>query len=308
MTVELDQWAQWHQDEKIWWNMYGDYMTYQWQLTPHLHQAIRVPLEKEYEEYLLQPGGKLLDLGCGSGWLSFHFAEQGMSVLGIDLSREQINSANELKAKKGVGNVEFECADFMDWNSGHYEGGFDSVFVSAFMHHLPEVELELIVRKIASVVKPGGRVFMYEPLTAARSRSLLVKLIDRLCFAALLLLLDKLPKWLDLISDRHKKELARGYTMTSPHERPVDVGLLKTFCGSDFEIAEIKGRHLHSVGFAMQVTALKENVRWFYESLGRFWYGVDRLLFRMFGWEAFSLPGRFILCSIKLTRKQGGRQ
>ena len=65
----------------------------------------------------------------------------------------------------------------------------------------------------------------------------------------------------------------------------------------------IKGWHLHSLGFSMQVTALKESARRFYEPLGRIWYGLDRLLFRAFGWEAFSLPGRFILCSIKLTRK-----
>ncbi len=303
MNTELDPLVQWHQDEKAWWDMYGDYMTYQWQLTPHLHQVIRAPLEKEYVDYLLKPGGRLLDLGCGSGWLSFLFAEQGMSVLGIDVSQEQINAANELKAGRAVGNVDFECADFMEWDSRHYEGYFDSVFVSAFMHHLPEIELELIVRKIASVVKPGGRVFLYEPLTAVRPRSLAIKLVDRLSAMGLLLLLDRLPKWLGLISDRHIAELARGYKMTSPHERPVDVDLLKAFCGDAFEPPEIKGWHLHSLGFSMQVTALKESARKFYEPLGQLWYGLDRLLFRSFGWEAFSLPGRFILCSIKLTRK-----
>lgn len=303
MNAELDPLVQWHQDEKAWWDMYGDYMTYQWQLTPHLHQVIRTPLEREYVDYLLKPGGRLLDLGCGSGWLSLLFADQGMSVLGIDVSNEQINAAHELKARRKVGNVGFECADFMEWDSGPYEGYFDSVFVSAFMHHLPEIELELIVRKIASVVKPEGRVFLYEPLTAASPRSLAIKLVDRLCAMALLLLLDKLPKWLGLISERHAAELARGYKMTSPHERPVDVDLLKGFCGDAFEIDEVKGWHLHSLGFSMQVTALKDRVRKFYEPLGRLWYGIDRLLFRLFGWEAFSLPGRFILCSIKLTRK-----
>lgn len=156
MNTELDPLLQWHQDEKAWWNMYGDYMTYQWQLTPYLHDVIRTPLENEYVDYLLKPGGRLLDLGCGSGWLSFHFAEQGMSVLGIDVAKEQINAANELKLSRGVKNVSFECADFIAWDSSQYVGAFDSVFVSAFMHHLPEVELEQTVQKIASVVKQGG--------------------------------------------------------------------------------------------------------------------------------------------------------
>lgn len=303
MNTELDPLVQWHQDEKAWWNMYGDYMTYQWQLTPCLHDVIRTPLEKEYVDYLLKPGGRLLDLGCGSGWLSFHFAEQGMSVLGIDVAKEQINAANELKLSRGVENVSFECADFIAWDSSQYVGAFDSVFVSAFMHHLPEVELEQTVQKIASVVKQGGRVFLYEPLTSARPRRLTIKLIDRVSSLGLLLLLDKFPKWLGLISERHTAELARGYKMTSPHERPVDVALLRKFCGNEFEISEIKGWHLHSLGFSMQVTALRESARKYYEPLGRFWYGLDRLLFRRFGWESFSLPGRFILCGVKLTKK-----
>lgn len=303
MSIELDPLVVWHQEEKAWWDRYGDYMTYQWQLTPNLHQVIRTPLEKEYVDYLLKPGGRLLDLGCGSGWLSVHFAEQGMSVLGIDVSKEQINAANELKAMRHVGNVDFRCVDFIEWNSERCQRQFDSVFVSAFMHHLPEIELELIVRKIASVVKQGGRVFLYEPLTAARPRGIAVKLIDRLCAMALLLLLDKLPKWFGLISERHLAELARGYKMTSPHERPVDVDLLKSLCRDDFEIAEIKGWHLHSLGFSMQVTSLKETARRFFEPFGRLWYALDRFLFRSFGWESFSLPGRFILCSVKLTRK-----
>lgn len=303
MSAEIDTLVQWHQDEKAWWNMYGDYMTYQWKLTPSLHEQIRMPLEKEYVDYLLKPGGRLLDLGCGSGWLSFHFAERGMLVLGIDVALEQINSANELKQARQSDNVSFECADFIAWDSSPYEGGFDCVFVSAFLHHLPEVELEQTVLKIAALVKRGGRVFLYEPLTSAKPRSLPVKVIDRLCSLGLLILLDKIPKWFGLVSERHTAELARGYKMTSPHERPVDVALLRKFCGNAFEISDIKGWHLHSLGFAMQVTALRDNARKYYEPLGRFWYGLDRWLLRRFGWDSFSLPGRFILCSVKLTKK-----
>ena len=303
MSTDIDMLAHWHQDEKAWWNMYGDYMTYQWQLTPYLHDVIRAPLEKTYVDYLFTPGGRLLDLGCGSGWLSFRFAERGMSVHGIDIAMEQIHAANEMKLARRMDNVSFECADFLAWDCAEYTEAFDSVFVSAFMHHLPEIELEQTVRKIASVVKPGGRVFLYEPLTSAKPRRLVIKLIDRLCSLGLLVMLDKFPKWMGLISERHAAELACGYKMTSPRERPVDLALLTKSCGNDFEISEIKGWHLHSLGFSMQVTALREGVRKYYEPFGRFWYWLDRLLFDRFGWESFSVPGRFILCGVKLTKR-----
>lgn len=303
MKAEIDPVIHWHQDEKDWWNLFGDYMTYQWRLTPYLHELIRTPLEQDYVEYLLKPGGRLLDIGCGSGWLSFHFAERGMYVHGIDVAATQIDAANDLKRARQADRVSFECADFIAWDSSPYADAFDSVFVSAFLHHLPEIELEQTLRKIAAVVRPGGRVFLYEPLTSSKPRTLLVKVIDRLCSVGLLLLLDRFPKWFGLISARHKTELARGYTMTSPHERPVDVALLREFCGTAFEVSEVKGWHLHSLGFSMQVTALRENVRGLYEPLGRLWYAIDRSLFRAFGWESFSLPGRFILCGVKLIKR-----
>jgi 2-polyprenyl-3-methyl-5-hydroxy-6-metoxy-1,4-benzoquinol methylase len=303
MSINPIPLSKWHQDEKEWWDSHGEYMTYQWRLTPSLHTVIRAPLESDYINYLLKPGGRLLDLGCGSGWLSLYFAEQGMSVLGIDVSREQINAANELKEKRNVLSVDFECIDFIEWDIDKFDNAFDSVFVSAFIHHLPMIELEIIFQKIALIVKSGGRVFMYEPLTAVRSRKLMVKILDKICTAGLAILLDKLPNLLGLVSQRHKDEIARGYTMVSPHERPVDIDILKTFCKKDFEISEVKGWHLHSLGFSMQVTALKENVRKYYEPLGKLWYWIDTALFKIFGWDAFALPGRFILCGIKIVKK-----
>jgi 2-polyprenyl-3-methyl-5-hydroxy-6-metoxy-1,4-benzoquinol methylase len=295
--------SKWHQDEKEWWDSYGEYMTYQWKLTPSLHKTIRVPLENDYINYLLKPGGRLLDLGCGSGWLSLYFAEQGMSVLGIDVSSEQINAAIKLKEKRHLSSVDFECIDFIEWNISELDSAFDSVFVSAFVHHLPMVELEIIFKKIAVIVKSGGRVFMYEPLTATCPRKLNIKVLDKICTIGFSVLLDKIPNLFGLISQRHKEELARGYTMVSPHESPVDINTLKAFCKKDFEIIEVKGWHLHSLGFSMQVTALKEDVRKYYEPLGKLWYWIDKALFRIFGWEAFALPGRFILCGIKIVKK-----
>lgn len=303
MNLKNDFLVKWHQDEKAWWNTYGDYMTYQWKLTPYLNKLVRTSLEKDYIDYLLKSGGRLLDLGCGSGWLSFYFAEHGMTVLGIDVAEKQIRMANESKEMRKAKRVDFECADFTQWDSTPYASSFDSVFVSAFLHHLPELELEQTMNKIAALLKPGGRVFLYEPLTSAKPRNLAVKAIDRLCSFGLLLLLEKLPKWFGLMSERHVAELARGYQMQSPHERPVDVAFLKKLIGNSFNICEIEGRHLHSLGFSMQVTALKEGVRRQYERLGKFWYKLDEFLFRRFGWESFSLPGRFILCSVKLTKK-----
>jgi 2-polyprenyl-3-methyl-5-hydroxy-6-metoxy-1,4-benzoquinol methylase len=302
MSNESNDIIKWHKDEREWWDKNGNYMTYQWKLTPMLHKVIRNDLESDYIAYLMHPGGRLLDLGCGSGWLSAHFAAHGMSVLGIDISQEQINSANNMKNNRGLTCVDFICTDFIDWDSNAYVGHFDSVFVSAFMHHLPDVELELIINKIASLVRPGGRVYLYEPLITGTSRRFWFKVLDFTLCLPQRILLNKLPIWFGFVSTRHMAEMARGYTSTSPHEHPVNIRHIERFCGDRFIFLEVRGWHLHSLSFSMRVTELTERARSFYEPLGRILYHIDQLLFRWFGWEAFSTPDHFILCGIKLLR------
>jgi 2-polyprenyl-3-methyl-5-hydroxy-6-metoxy-1,4-benzoquinol methylase len=303
MTEDMEALRQWHEDEEKWWNQYGEYMTYQWKLTPRMSEAVRSEMDQDYKRFLLRPGESMLDLGCGSGWLSAYFAERGMIVVGVDVSQEQIGAANELKAKLGLENLSFQCSDFMEWDLNKYLGSFGNIFVSAFLHHLPQTELELIMGKIAQVLKPGGRVYLYEPLQRQGPRKLPIKIIDRLYNMVLHVLLGKLPRWFNWWSQRHLLEVERGYKMSSPHESPVAVELLRKYVSRDFDIVEIRGWHLNSLGFAMQTMGLVDTAIKRYEPLVSLWYRLDQMLFRWFGWEAFSLPGRFILCSVKMVRK-----
>jgi hypothetical protein len=197
----------------------------------------------------------------------------------------------------------FEVANFVNWDATSYRDAFSSVFVSAFLHHLPAAELRLTLDKIASVVKPGGRVYLYEPLQMPGRRSLAVKLIDRIYNLGLKLALGILPNCLGWWSARHTAEIARGYTMNSPHEAPVAFEVLASACRGSFEIAEIRGWHLNSLGFGMQSMGLSDGIRSCYEPLVALSYRLDRLLLGSFGWRAFSMPGRFILCSVKMVRK-----
>ena len=303
MDQDAEMTRQWHEDEERWWNDHGEYMTLQWKLTPKLSEQIRGAMERDYKSFLLYPGERLLDLGCGSGWLSAYFADRGMNVLGVDISSEQIDAANRLKAGYPGAKLEFECCDFMKWDVERYRSNFSSMFVSAFLHHLPEHELALVLEKIALMVKPGGRVYLYEPMQCGRQRTFLIKVIDRFYNLFMQLWLDTFPRWFGWWSERHLAELKRGYTMSSPHEAPVMLEHLNEHCGQNFEISETRGWHLNSLGFGMQSMGLKESVRSWYAPLTCLLYAVDQLLFRCFGWQAFSTPGRFILCSVKMTRK-----
>src|ERR1700749_1146982 len=200
--------AKWHEDEKNWWDKNGDYMSYQWKMTPYLNKIVREELEKDYGNFVLMPGKKLLDVGCGSGWLANYFAGRGMSVLGIDVSKEQIEAAEKLRTGENKERLNFICCDLVNWDCDDLKDEFDVVFVNAFLHHLPLVELELILNKIAFVLKSGGKVYLYEPLEYSGDKKGIVRFIDSVNNKFIHVLLNILPKAFNLHNTRHKQEIA----------------------------------------------------------------------------------------------------
>ena len=298
-----DQIKAWHDDENAWWDMYGEYMTYQWTLTPSLNKIIRSQWIKDFTDFLFCEKGILLDMGCGGGWLSLKFARQGMVVLGLDISNEQIKLANNLKNDSGLENLDFECADLVGWDCTEYRDKFDSIFVNAFLHHLPPCEIEMIFKKINYVLKKDGKCYFYEPLTAqVKKRFRLIKFIDSFIGLMVGFLVIKIPNYCKLWSTRYRDELRKGYNMQSPHEAPVQIELIKKFLPDSLSLVEIRGWHLHSLGYCMQIMSLKESARGLFTQIARLVYRVDHILLSHFKWETFARADRFILCSIKLVK------
>ncbi|WP_113924632.1 class I SAM-dependent methyltransferase [Cognataquiflexum aquatile] len=293
----------WHEDEKVWWNQHGEYMNLQWKLNDNLNKLLRNDLEIDYENYLFSPKQKMLDVGCGSGWFARSFSEKGMFVTGIDVSQEQINIANNLKSKTKDDKLTFICCDLLDWDCSELESHFDVIFVSAFLHHLPMVELEEIIRKISFVLKKSGKVYLYEPLESNNKNNFLVKIIDHVNNIMIEIFLTLIPKFFKLYNKRHIQELENGYSMESPHERPLNKDELESIFMKYFDVIEIRAWHIYSLGFSMQAMGLKKAALRFYSIIISLLVVWEKALIKTFGWEAFSRPGRFILCGIKLVKK-----
>jgi 2-polyprenyl-3-methyl-5-hydroxy-6-metoxy-1,4-benzoquinol methylase len=72
----------------------------------------RIPISVQ-ESRPLQ-GKSVLDIGCGSGRLSFLLAKEGAMVTGIDYADSMIELAKKYQQQqKAVDNIEFICCDFM---------------------------------------------------------------------------------------------------------------------------------------------------------------------------------------------------
>lgn len=295
--------AAWHRDEKAWWDMHGEYMTYQWTLTSPLNDIVRSPWIKDFTNFLFCENGALLDMGCGVGWLSLDFAKKGMSVLGIDISDEQIKMAKNMKNKSVLENLNFECTDIVLWDCTEYRERFDSIFMNAFLHHLPPNEIEIIFQKVSYVLKKGGKCYLYEPLTThVREKSIIIKLIDYIVKRSMSFLIIRIPHYFNLLTTRHRDELRRGYVMQSPHEAPVYIELIKKFLPASMSTLEIRGWHLYSLGFCMQLMSLNESFRGLLTPFARLLYRLDRMLLKHLRWEIFAREDRFLMCSMKLVK------
>lgn len=71
----------------------------------------------------LQPGDRLLDIGCGWGALICHAAEHyGVTALGVTLAEEQLKLAEQRIAERGLsGKVSVQLVDYRDLPDGEFD-------------------------------------------------------------------------------------------------------------------------------------------------------------------------------------------
>jgi len=111
-------------------------------------------LERICRKLEVQPGQRMLDIGCGKGGLLIHAAlNHGAIGTGVTNSRNHYERAQENARKYGVADrVSFVLDDF-----GAVEGPFDRIASVGMLEHLQEKEYDRYFEKIASSLARGGR-------------------------------------------------------------------------------------------------------------------------------------------------------
>ncbi len=104
----------------------------------------------------LQPGMRVLDVGCGWGSFALHAAQRyGANVIGITLSSEQAALAGKRVADAGLTDrVDIRVQDYRDVG----DGPFDAISSIGMSEHVGSEQMPAYVARLHGLLRPGGRL------------------------------------------------------------------------------------------------------------------------------------------------------
>ena len=103
---------------------------------------------------------KVLEYGCGDGWITIDLAKKAKTLDTFDISNTAIQRTQQELAKRRLDDrcrIRKMSAEKLDY----YDKSFDIVFGFAILHHL---DLKKAIAELYRVMKPGGRAIFAEPL------------------------------------------------------------------------------------------------------------------------------------------------
>jgi 2-polyprenyl-3-methyl-5-hydroxy-6-metoxy-1,4-benzoquinol methylase/glycosyltransferase involved in cell wall biosynthesis len=130
----------------------------------------------------LPPGSRILDVGCGSGWLSEYFARLGYVVKGIDISPDLIEMSQERVARVPYGadhETPLRCTFAVhDVETAPLPEKFDAILCYDSLHHFEDERA--VVNNLAAMLDVGGLLFILEgdrPAAGSLSETELVEVM-----------------------------------------------------------------------------------------------------------------------------------
>lgn len=105
----------------------------------------------EYWEFSSHHGQDVLDIGCGPGWLTVHYAKGGARIRSVDLTPTAVGLAQAHLSLHGLaGDVREGNAEALPFP----DSSFDLVVASGVLHHTADTQQAF--REAFRVTRPGG--------------------------------------------------------------------------------------------------------------------------------------------------------
>lgn len=121
-----------------------------------LFQAQMQKIDHLLKKLELQPGERLLDIGCGWGWLVIRAAQySNVEALGITISEEQYQAAQKRIAQLNLADrVEVKLLDYLDLSEHEYQ--FDKIVSVGMFEHVGKENIPKYMEQVHKLLKPKG--------------------------------------------------------------------------------------------------------------------------------------------------------
>jgi len=96
-------------------------------------------------------GGRILDVGCGSGRDSLAFLQKGYQVVSIDASAKMVNATTKLTGQQAM-LLRFDALEF--------DSEFDGIWACASLLHIARGDLNPVLARLTKALKPNAVLYL----------------------------------------------------------------------------------------------------------------------------------------------------
>ncbi len=126
-------------------------------------------LHTKIAERWIQPGERVLDLGCGTGDLVLQMAARDAAVTALDVSAPMLAEAKQCLEEAGFADrVCWVCSSAAMLEERFEPGSFDAVVASLILSELPRQIRLHVLRQIRQILAPQGRLIVVDEVKPER--------------------------------------------------------------------------------------------------------------------------------------------
>jgi 2-polyprenyl-3-methyl-5-hydroxy-6-metoxy-1,4-benzoquinol methylase len=103
---------------------------------------------------LVGPAGRVLDVGCSTGYLAERLQQRGATVVGLDMDERSAELARRFCTDVLVGDIETMELPFES-------GSFDAILCGDLIEHLRDPQA--LLARLRPLLRPGGRLVLSTP-------------------------------------------------------------------------------------------------------------------------------------------------